>query len=405
MGSQLHQPLLGRLGRFASCVAAVVTLAGCKTGANASATLDQEGTDGPPRILLVVAGGWVSCATPVLGPTPKNMFLHAQAMNLVRNLKASLPGAEVSYLLTCTRLQPPLPDAPLWYLRSDAPTLTKTAAVAALPSLIEAARAELGADQVYLLGHSYGGWQVMQALASGEMRNVRGVFTIDPISAAKCRVVDNLPLHGDEEDCTRAPTTLDTAVIRSRTLDWLNIYQSAGSLHSSAIPAAENDPITLPYGKMSHHRLGFDNETWTRICARLTADAGGDGDGDGDVASSAAAHCATIDIDENGHLVEGGLTAGVYRNGECAWKLSGTASALVIDFTACSPHPPAVRAELGCANGQCAGHLLRAGLNGAFRRLHPLANDAFVRRSEGGGFDYLPFGPANQQGASHWVTD
>src|SRR5690606_22089491 len=111
---------------------------------------------GNRRALIVVAGGWMSCQRPVLNSTPKDMFLYAQAMNLVTSLRNASPSLQIDYLLTCQRVLPPLAGAPLWFIRSDRPETSYKIDVADYPQVVRDAQAYFGSTDVFMIGHSYG---------------------------------------------------------------------------------------------------------------------------------------------------------------------------------------------------------------------------------------------------------
>lgn len=387
-----------RLLASSTLVLSIVTAA-CRTPANQDTASAAKAFGTPPdrRALVVVAGGWMSCQQPVLGSTPNGMFLYAQAMNLVTQLRAAAPGTAVDYLLTCQRMLPPLAGTPLWYVRSDRPDQSFKIDVAQYPQVVQNARSYFGSTEIYMIGHSYGGWVVMQGLHQTAL-NAKHLFTLDPISADTCKITDQLPNSPVSAGCTKAPETLDTSAIRAQVERWTNLYETVASkLHASEIPDAENRLLTFPYGEKSHHRMGFDNLTWREICVAISADLGLFDSG----------HCQPIAIDENGRPTGDDATVfqlqpGQYGSGSCkiTAKVSGalSGSALSFAFSGCAPAPTAVAAELSCNGNQCSGSLLRLGPLGGLRRIHPLQKDYFVRIVGDQSFSVHPQGLQSEAG-------
>jgi hypothetical protein len=113
--------------------------------------------------------------------------------------------------------------------------------------------------KLHLVGHSYGGWTIMQVAKNlpPEIKIV-GLTTIDPISMKDCTaaVYASLILGGGNiSGCQRAPadfTDADVKSIRARIDRWTNYYQTNFEfLHSGPIAAAENK-------KKSYSTPGFE---------------------------------------------------------------------------------------------------------------------------------------------------
>jgi pimeloyl-ACP methyl ester carboxylesterase len=113
--------------------------------------------------------------------------------------------------------------------------------------------------KLHLVGHSYGGWTIMQLAKNipPEIK-IEGITTIDPISVKECNtaVYASLILGGGNiNGCQRAPADFaesDIKAIRSRTNRWTNYYQNNFPLlHSGPIAAATNN-------EKSYYSLGFE---------------------------------------------------------------------------------------------------------------------------------------------------
>jgi hypothetical protein len=113
--------------------------------------------------------------------------------------------------------------------------------------------------KLHLVGHSYGGWTIMQ-LAKNLPPEIKidGFTTIDPISVKECNtaVYASLILGGGNlNGCQRAPadfTESDLNAIRLRTNRWTNYYQNNFPLlHSGPIVAASNN-------EKSYYSMGFE---------------------------------------------------------------------------------------------------------------------------------------------------
>ena len=113
--------------------------------------------------------------------------------------------------------------------------------------------------KLHLVGHSYGGWTIMQVAKNlpPEIKIV-GLTTIDPISMKECTAAAYASLilgGGNIGGCQRAPadfTDADVKSIRARIDRWTNYYQTNFEfLHSGPIAAAENK-------KKSYSTPGFE---------------------------------------------------------------------------------------------------------------------------------------------------
>ncbi len=377
---------------LAAALSSCTFAAGCRTPATASdvkTTFEAIGGDA----LLVVVGGWMSCKQ-ALSPSPVDMFLYDQAENLAANLKAGLPQVRVHKLYVCLRLKPPVSGAPMWYMRSDRGNVVYSNDVTELHNTIRAMAQQIGTPAIFLMGHSYGGYVAMDTASKMSDMKLAGLYTIDPISAETCKVMDNLPIAAGNPDCQRPPTTLPNTVIRASTLGWINFHQPLGSLHASPIAEAANLQIDLPYGDKAHHRLGFDPLVWNPICRSITNTLG----------VEATEHCKDITVDENGNRTGGGnvptLATGVYKAtapGRCAADAKVTNNQIMIKFTQCQTPYVATHAQLACdLAGACRGNLLKPGPLGNLRKLSPLQNDYFLKITADG-YDLHPQGFGSPQ--------
>lgn len=249
-------------------------------------------------VLLVGEGGWESCRFGL-----DRQFIEQQFQQLVSNLRSTFPHKQFSTLTTCTGLRAAYGNTPIPYRYSDGRrNLRGEIAANAVDSLISHYR---GNSEVFLIGHSHGGWLAMNAAAG--LSSSAGLFTIEPISAAQCDVRDFLrnrskrpiPRRQDiRPGCRQAPYDVDTnAVVRSTAGVWYNYHlgnQFKGDLYSSAAAGAMNVQFSLLMGDEAHHRLGLDYRVWTDICYRISGQLG---------ASKDSTVCKAIEVDHDGRLV------------------------------------------------------------------------------------------------------
>jgi hypothetical protein len=145
-------------------------------------------------------------------------------------------------------------------------------------------------------------------IAASRLRHVSGLFTLEPVSAAGCDVVDYLHNRSKRvlkfrqrvvAGCRQAPTDLDTASIATNTGgQWHNYVLSRGEykgdIHSSLISFAKNWEIAVNQGDRSHHYLGLSSSGWRDICHKISALLGVDENNP---------HCTAMQVDGEGQFV------------------------------------------------------------------------------------------------------
>ena len=137
---------------------------------------------------------------------------------------------------------------------------------------------------VYMIGHSYGGWMVMKSALRRLAKNsktfeLKGLFTIDPISWKECNISAVIRSYfgfgyanAPTPACTRAPEDLKSlfGLLARNTTIWHNFYQvTFPILHSGMIyHATKNTMPELPVDRqiVGHHATIMNSEkVWQHI--------------------------------------------------------------------------------------------------------------------------------------------
>ena len=137
---------------------------------------------------------------------------------------------------------------------------------------------------VYMIGHSYGGWMIMKSalrrLASGRSKfKLKGLFTIDPISWKECDISAVTRSYfgfgyanAATPACTRPPADLKNSfgALARHSMIWHNFYQvTFPILHSGMIyQATKNTMPQLPVDRqiVGHHATIMNSEkVWQHI--------------------------------------------------------------------------------------------------------------------------------------------
>jgi hypothetical protein len=120
-------------------------------------------------------------------------------------------------------------------------------------------------SDIYIIGHSYGGWLSMKLMADwhGPSDLIKSLYTIDPISKKLC-------FFDNPTDCVAAPkdiTALERQHIKDSTNLWVNPWQQKTMfLHSSIIPQADENPRF----DISHWEIDNLSSIWSGMKSRLT---------------------------------------------------------------------------------------------------------------------------------------
>ncbi len=136
-----------------------------------------------PRILLFGAGGWNRCS----GGGSSQSRIAANMNNLASQLKGF---ADVSVITECLRALPP--SKPAAQTEVDINGQVGRVPARDIPGFVDEAIRAFQPSQIYTIGHSYGGWTVIDLLESGQLsRKVDATFALDPIDANDCLITVN----------------------------------------------------------------------------------------------------------------------------------------------------------------------------------------------------------------------
>ncbi len=234
---------------------ALFAVVGCGSGNPGGSRL----MDSSDSVFLAVFGGNQSCKVDDAGiRSPRGMDMYEPFRVLSEKLTID-HGWNVTWLLTCHDS-----DAAVKWVSSNAPEQMQSMTIAQVAPKIQDLVAANAPAQVYLAGHSYGGWLALKAgLALDEEVNVEGLFTIDAISRPNCS-------FANPAQCTQFPSDVTPAqrlTLKERTDTWVNFYETQTSfLHSS--PAAEADE-NLQIAT-THTAIDSHVSVWNRLTARIT---------------------------------------------------------------------------------------------------------------------------------------
>ncbi len=120
-------------------------------------------------------------------------------------------------------------------------------------------------SDIYIIGHSYGGWLSMKLLADwdGPSDLIKSLYTIDPISKKLC-------FFNNPAECVVAPKDIpapERQHIKDNTDVWVNPWQQKTMfLHSSSIPQADENPRF----DISHWEIDNLSSIWSEMKSRLT---------------------------------------------------------------------------------------------------------------------------------------
>lgn len=140
-----------------------------------------------------------------------------------------------------------------------------------------------GQARVVMIGHSHGGWAVMNAAKYWSSKaELRSLITIDPISYKNCTLTDvilesSVTVRSFSDECLRAPSDLaaDAGIIRSHITNfWHNHFQTKYYLiHSGAIAgASSNRDLAFPNDFFAHTAILSDKRVWENIKTTIATD-------------------------------------------------------------------------------------------------------------------------------------
>lgn len=247
-------------------------------------------------LLLIMSGGWGSCSD-TNSPVGSRAF--DSFMNLVKNLEGQF---DVKYIMACLDNTPPdRSGARLSFMGSGMP-LTTVRAID-FPAYVVQFKNEYNPAKTYYLGHSYGGWVVLDLLRRVQANSV---FTFDPIDAHNCttfsQIIGFFGIHS--RWCTSAPD-LPYADFVGNTAKIHNYWQDQGDIHSAPLPDPRVDNQfmevkTHPYfkdepgdvKKYAHRLIGAFGPVWMDVCENIMKANSGD-----------PGKCTWIPTDVSGHIV------------------------------------------------------------------------------------------------------
>lgn len=254
-------------------ILAAVSLSACKTtdlADGGSAVKDLE--EARPKILLIGAGGWRSCDD----GNPFKQRIYDSFKNLAKDLSEH---ADVDFLIACLfNVTPAKNVANLWYSSSDEQVYRIKARD--FPFYTKQHITQTRPDQVYVVGHSYGGWVALRLPEAGVPTDA--IFTLDPIDARDCLPVDNffLGLGVESSNCKRFPD-MDYSAISANTKRVYNIWQPLGPIHSTPISSgiAANWQLDINHSSFqglqaekvtyAHRMIGSDPKAWGIVCQTI----------------------------------------------------------------------------------------------------------------------------------------
>ncbi len=276
-----------------------LALVGCKARRNDSQIKGIELSSN--TVLIVASGGWMSCATSRGGlvTTPIKSWIYDSLLAVVEDI-GKITNQKVEYLVSCLGMRAPTGIlAPLWYVTQESNSSYRIRAKD-FPNVVAEHISRTKPDKVYLVGHSFGGWVISDALERGDFR-ADSAFGLDFIDAHKCVVIDGL--DGDYgAGCREAPNFKYATILRKLSKTFYNIWQSKGPIHSAPIDVSgssnyENIEWDVTHPKLidqsyAHRFIGFDADLWQTVCSKIAIEVGGNDNS-----------CRKIETNELGHAI------------------------------------------------------------------------------------------------------
>jgi pimeloyl-ACP methyl ester carboxylesterase len=228
-------------------------------------------------LLIVASGGFSSCGRGgAEAPNdPRKTALVPFVENLAKTARAS-GVAKVATAVTCFSQRLIAPTDTIFYVLSSAPSVVRSGSRQEFNQALAAITAEEPSTRTMLIGHSYGGWSVLQQALNLDSRvQITSLTTIDPISAVNCKPVTFLFGDGTstntEPGCQTAPADLTAAErlqIKRRVPIWNNYFQTDFQLlHSSAMPeASANTKLNFSNTPLrAHTAIQSDAVIWREL--------------------------------------------------------------------------------------------------------------------------------------------
>lgn len=217
--------------------------------------LTQVTATPPTDVLFVTLGGYSTCNN--TGPTGIGMYRPFQAF--LSKVKEQNAKTNIHYIVTCLPDVKP-PKGQGQFISSQNPEKTQYGDTYRIRDEIEAIAKQSNDMQVYITGHSYGGWMSMFLTTNlSPTVKIKGLFTLDPIST-KCGP-SQVVLGG--KACKQAPVEFDNKGLLARVGYWENFYQRQDAwLQSSSIPEAINHLMKY---RGPHNSVDRDQAVWNMI--------------------------------------------------------------------------------------------------------------------------------------------
>jgi hypothetical protein len=256
------------------------------------------------KIFMLVVGGWNSCVTGQM--EGEQSFMGKSGLEspwdgrttkgfkpFYNRMRETDSDVKIYFMLVCLQTGP-ANKAQMRFITSDklavlhqtkdgrTPYRTED-----LPDLVAQYFPDT-AIPTYVVGHSYGGWVVMNYIRdiARQGRNIKGLFTLDPISSLQCPPLAQIL---KSPACTFAPGTISGSpdipnqeIINSLPRDgvWYNFFQNNGGLHSSAIPQLQSfgrnidrtekfDGNSAAATEAAHRNMGLLEDNWDIIYERI----------------------------------------------------------------------------------------------------------------------------------------
>lgn len=223
-------------------------LVGCGRAPESSSVMDAS--TAPRPIAVIAMGGNMSCVS----SDPRKMEMASSVMQFIQAARLST-GVDPNYLISCHDF-----GSDLFYVTNFEPNTVRRAP---LEQAYDLARDVSGGKlDLYMMGHSYGGWMTLNlAKALGdEGKNISFLATIDPISRTDCFFNKPIGCLGWPKDIGPDMRT----AIAQHTRHWTNFYQTKTFFLHSA-PADEADENI----KINKGHIGIEHqpEVWKAISA------------------------------------------------------------------------------------------------------------------------------------------
>ena len=231
-------------------------------------------------VLVIAMGGYLSC--------PSGNIYRATHRHQMNNLENHILNAGIDFkgISSCYDVSMDLPDTvQIHYTLSDG-----TVYYSGLETFMKRILDEISRYpnyDVYMMGHSHGGWLSMKFLANVQLpRQIKYYVSVDPISRGECppmvylRTTSRLVLNPELNPCIRFPRDISENELKTINLQtelWDNYYQRATQkLMSNATEAANNVQVLYPIERLlkplpnsAHFRIWTDSEVWDNLKSKI----------------------------------------------------------------------------------------------------------------------------------------